>query len=119
MFATRDDGQVWDIGGELATLVAALDTLLRHSNARRVVALLDQGTERAPLMVDCLAGEAVEITHDEHVYFVDPTDATDDHAAADLLALPDLKPVAPVTVDPESDQIVSKLGTVEYLGRVV
>jgi hypothetical protein len=98
-----------------AVALATLDDFAARTGAGRVVALLDQGDDAPPVLVERLEDGALQVTED-----VDPVAATPDPGVAPL-ALGDLRPVpaSAMTADPESGELAAPIGSVQLLADAV
>jgi hypothetical protein len=96
-----------------AEAVATARAFAARAGAERVVLLLDRGPEREPVMVDCAAGGAVELTADGRTLTLAP----DAPVAAAPRELPDVRatPATAVSVDLAAGRISAPIGVVEQL----
>jgi hypothetical protein len=100
---------------QFAVALATLQDFAVRTGAGRVVALLDQGEDAPPVLVERLEDGALQVTED-----ADPVAAEPDPDAAPL-ALGDLRAVPPtaMTADPESGEVAAPIGTVQLLAESV
>jgi hypothetical protein len=82
--------------------------------AAAVVLLLDQGEGAPPLVVECPAEGAVQVSEGEAVVQLDAS-----RLAAAPLPLPEVRALPPFEVDALRAQITAPLGGVEHLARAV
>jgi hypothetical protein len=97
--------------------VATVRAFTERSGARRVVLLVDRGDPAEPLMLDCAAGGALELTDRGRTLAIPPAAA----ASAAPRAFPELRP-APASalhIDPESGELEAPLGAVANLAGAV
>lgn len=99
---------------ELDVVVATLRAYLERSKAIRAIVLLDRGDDRAPLMLDCPAGEPVEVAEGERT-----TVLAGAAAAAEPLPLGDVRAMPAVEVDAGSASIAALPGVMEHAARGV
>jgi hypothetical protein len=100
---------------QFAVALATLQDFAVRTGAGRVVALLDQGEDAPPVLVERLEDGALQVTED-----ADPVAAEPDPDVAPL-ALGDLRAVPPtaMTADPESGEVAAPIGTVQLLAESV
>jgi hypothetical protein len=97
--------------------VATVREFSARSGALRVVLLVDRGDGREPVMLDCAAGGAVELTDGARTWRFD--DAARVSAAPQ--ALPDLRPppASALFMDPDTGELEAPLGAVANLAHGV
>jgi hypothetical protein len=95
-------------------VAVTLRAFLVASGAAAVVLLLDQGAEVPPLVVECPAEGAVQVSEGEAVVQLDPS-----RLAAAPLPVPDVRALPPFDVDAVRAEITAPLGGVEHLARAV
>jgi hypothetical protein len=100
---------------EFAVALATLEDFAVRTGAGRVVALLDQGDDAPPVLVERLEDGALLVTED-----VEPVAAAPDPDVAPL-ALGDLRPVpaSAMAADPESGELAAPIGSVQMLADAV
>jgi len=103
---------------ELDVVVATLRAYLERSKAIRAIVLLDRGDDRAPLMLDCPAGEPVEVAEGERTTVLAGAAAAA-AAAAEPLPLGDVRAMPAVEVDAGSASIAALPGVMEHAARGV
>jgi hypothetical protein len=85
------------------------------SGALSALLVLDQGANTPPLLIECPARGAAELSEgEEAVVQLDPA-----LLAAAPLALPDVRPLPPFDVDALRAEITAPLGGIEHLARAV
>jgi hypothetical protein len=99
---------------ELLVTAATLREFLARTAGTRVVAVLDRGADDGPLLLDCVAGEAVQVTDGEREFLLGECDY--DTAP---LALPDLRPLPPFAIDAARAEITAPLGALAYIAGAV
>jgi len=99
---------------ELPVIAATLREFLARAAGTRVVAVLDRGGDDGPLLVDCVAGEAVQVTDGEREFLLDESGGE-----AAPLALPELRPLPPFAIDAARAEITAPLGALAYIAGAV
>lgn len=99
---------------QLAQIAVTLRAFVSAAGALEATLLLDQGTETAPLVVECPAFGPVLLSEGEDVVQLDA-----DRLAAAPLPLPDVRALPPFEVDAVRAEITSPLGGVEHHARAV
>jgi hypothetical protein len=97
--------------------VATLRAFCERARARRAVLLLDRGDNREPVMLDCAAGGALEVTDGGRTRRVPASTP----ARATPRELPEIRPApaSALSLDLETGELEAPLGAVENLGRAV
>jgi hypothetical protein len=100
---------------QFAVELATLQEFAARTGADRVVALLDQGDDAPPVLVERLEDGALQVTED-----TDPVAAAPDPDVAPL-ALGDLRPVpaSAMAADPETGELAAPIGSVQLLAESV
>ena len=98
---------------ELLVTAATLREFLARTAGTRVVAVLDRGADDGALLLDCVAGEAVQVTDGEREFLLDES------GDAAPLALPDLRPLPPFAIDAARAEITAPLGALAYIAGAV
>jgi hypothetical protein len=100
---------------QFGVALATLQDFAARTGAGRVVALLDQGDDAPPVLVERLEDGALQVTED-----ADPVAAEPDPDVAPL-ALGDLRavPARAMTADPESGEVAAPIGSVQLLAESV
>jgi hypothetical protein len=98
-----------------AVALATLQDFADRTGAERVVALLDQGDEAPPVLVERLEDGALQVTED-----ADPVAETPE-AGVVPLALGDLRPVpaTAMSADLETGELAAPIGSVQLLADSV
>lgn len=96
---------------ELGVVVATLRAYLERSGAIRAMVLLDRGDDQAPLMLDCPAGEPMEVTEGERTTVLAGAVGAAEPLA---LALDDIRAMPAVEVDAEGASIAMLSGVMEH-----
>jgi hypothetical protein len=98
-----------------AVALATLQDFADRTGAERVVALLDQGEEAPPVLVERLEDGALQVTED-----ADPVAETPE-AGVVPLALGDLRPVpaSAMSADLETGELAAPIGSVQLLADSV
>ena len=103
----------------MSRFVVALATLrdfAERTGAGRVVALLDQGDDAPPVLVERLEDGALQVTED-----ADPVAETVGPDVIPLTTLPDLRPVpaSAISADLETGELAAPIGSVQLLADSV
>lgn len=98
-----------------AVALATLQDFAHRTGAERVVALLDQGDEAPPVLVERLEDGALQVTEDADAVVETP------EAGVLPLALGDLRPVpaSAMSADPETGELAAPIGSVQLLADSV
>jgi hypothetical protein len=98
-----------------AVALATLRDFAERTGAGRVVALLDQGDDAPPVLVERLEDGALQVTED-----ADPVAETVGSGVRPL-TLTDLRPVpaSAISADPESGELAAPIGSVQLLADSV
>jgi hypothetical protein len=98
-----------------AVALATIRDFAERTGADRVVALLDQGDEAPPVLVERLENGALQVTED-----TDPVAAAIDPGVTPL-TVADLRPVpaSAMYADPESGELAAPIGSVQLLADSV
>jgi hypothetical protein len=98
-----------------AVALATLEDFAARTGAGRVVALLDQGQEAPPVLVERLEDGALQVTEDAEAVGAEP-----DPGVAPL-ALGDLRPVpaSAMSADPDTGELAAPIGSVQLLADQV
>jgi len=97
--------------GVLDHAVVTLREFLHRSTAARAIAVVDREPGVGPAVVDCGRFEAIEVDLGDRTVRI-PHDAPLDAAAPEL---PEVKPIPPFEVDPESGEVTGAIGGLEHL----
>lgn len=100
---------------EVLVIAATLRKFLARSAATRVVVVLDRGEGAGPLLVDCLAGEAVQVSDGDSELLLEEGEVD----GTEPLALAELRPLPPVAVDATRAEITAPLGALAYIAEAV
>jgi hypothetical protein len=100
---------------QFAVALATLEDFAARTGAGRVVALLDQGDDAPPVLVERLEDGALQVTED-----TEPVSEAPDPDVAPL-ALGDLRPVpaSAMTADPDTGELAAPIGSVQMLADSV
>jgi hypothetical protein len=100
---------------QFAVALATLQDFATRTGAGHVVALLDQGDDAPPVLVERLEDGVLQVTED-----ADPVAAEADPDVAPL-ALGELRavPARAVTADPETGELAAPIGSVQLLADSV
>jgi hypothetical protein len=100
---------------QFAVALATLEDFAARTGAGRVVALLDQGDDAPPVLVERLEDGALQVTED-----TEPVAESPDPDVAPL-ALGDLRPVpaSAMTADPDTGELAAPIGSVQMLADSV
>ena len=97
--------------GVLDHAVVTLREFLHRSTAARAIAVVDREPGVGPAVVDCGRFEAIEVDLGDRTVRI-PHDAPLDAAAPEL---PEVKPIPPFEVDPESGEVTGAIGGLDHL----
>ena len=100
-----------------ARAVATIRAFGAESGAERVVLLLDRGADRGAVMVEWLAGGAVEVTEGEETTEI-PSGAPVP-ATAEPIPHVHAIPATAIEADPDSGRLSAPLGAIPALGAAV
>ena len=109
------DIEMVDSVGELDRVVVTLRDFLHRSPAARAIAVVSRGPGEEAAVVDCGRFEAIEVELGDRTVRL----AHDAPLAADPPPLPDVKPIPPFEVDPESGEVAGTIGGLEHLADAV
>jgi len=100
--------------GELDAVVVALREFLHRAGALLVEAVVDRGPLSEPAFVSCGRNTPVEVSEGERTVNLPHAVALDPPADA-AIAVPDVKQLPPIEVDPEQLTLTGPLGGVQYV----
>ena len=98
----------------IAHIAVTLRAFVHAAGALEATLLLDQGSEVAPLVVECPAVGPVLLSEGEDVVQLDA-----DRLAAEPLPLPEVRELPPFEVDAVRAEITAPLGGIEHHARAV
>ena len=97
--------------GMLDSAVVTLREFLHHSTAARAIAVVDREPGVGPAVIDCGRFEAIEVELGDRTVRL-PHDAPLDAVAPPL---PEVKPIPPFEVDPQTGEVAGTIGGLEHL----
>ncbi|MFM9164133.1 MAG: hypothetical protein ACKOQ0_02060 [Solirubrobacterales bacterium] len=97
--------------GVLDPAVVTLREFLHHSTAARAIAVVEREPGLGPAVIDCGRFEAIEVELGDRTVRL-PHDAPLDAVAPPL---PEVKPIPPVEVDPQTGEVAGTIGGLEHL----
>lgn len=100
---------------QFAVALATLQDFATRTGAGRVVALLDQGDDAPPVLVERLDDGAFQVTEDADPVLAEPDPDVAPLALGDLRAVP----ATAMTADPESGEVAAPIGSVQLLAESV
>ena len=100
-----------DSVGMLDPAVVTLREFLHHSTAARAIAVVEREPGLGPAVIDCGRFEAIEVELGDRTVRL-PHDAPLDAVAPPL---PEVKPIPPFEVDPQTGEVAGTIGGLEHL----